>query len=163
MSGMSTVTPRASTRLGRLAAIVLVFAILGPPIGTVVFMLTLVLRDLATNVDMPGLSWFGLFAIYAVPFGYLIGVWPAAMAGLLLGLWQIFKGPAPWWGAVVVGVLVGPGFLVATGQPILHPAEAGVARDPTLLMTVTCVGATLACWGIVRGWHFAARQGEVSS
>jgi hypothetical protein len=154
-------TATTGARIRRLLVIMLVFILLGPPIGTMVLMLASVLQGLVTNAGLQGLTWTDLSVIiYVVPFAYMVGVLPAAAAGFLVGLWQAFKGPASWWGAAAIGVLVALGFLAATGQPIINPKEYGVARDQTWLAIVVCVGPTLACWAIVQNWHFAASMPE---
>jgi hypothetical protein len=160
----ASTSPNAGARIKRLLAILLIFVLVGPPVGALAFILTLRIVSIGTDVEFKYLTWVAMLsAIYLLPFSYLIGVWPAAAAGLLVGLWQAFKGPARWWVALAIGILVGIGFLVATGQPIIHETEAGVAREQSTIMIVTCAATTMACWTIVRNWHFAARDAGATS
>lgn len=147
--------PTLGARLRRLLAIAWIFAVAGPPIGTVVFMLVTAVIGMGRGVDVAGLSWVALFSlIYGVPFGYLIGVMPALASGLLVGVRQAWFGPAPLWFAVAAGILVGVGFLIATGRPLWHAADA--ETDPaqfSALIVLTTTLATLCCWAMVRHWH----------
>ena len=80
------------------------------------FMLLTALLGMGKGADLAGLSWVALLAlIYGLPFGYFIGVWPAAApigrrhpAGLL-------RRRRLWF--AVLAILVSIGFLLATGQP----------------------------------------------
>jgi hypothetical protein len=150
--------PNVRSRMGRMFQILGIFALIGPPVGAMTFMLAVALLGMGRNVDLAGLSWIGLFALfYGIPFGYLIGIWPAAAAGLLVGAWQSFIGRMRWWMALATGVLVGAGFQIATGQPLLPAGDdSDTLRQQGPLIIGTCVIATLACWSIVRTWYFSS-------
>jgi hypothetical protein len=136
--------------------ILVIFVLVGPPVGAVIFLVTVGLIGMGHQADLSGLAWVGLFAIiYGVPFGYLIGAAPAAAAGLLVGIRQAFFGRTPWWLAIAIGVLVGIGFQVATGQPVVPSDDSVGLREQGVVMAITCLCATLLCWGIVRHWYFA--------
>lgn len=143
--------PSHLKRAGCVLAVVLVFVLLGPPVGALVFMLTTALIGFGKGVDLAGLTWVALFAvIYAVPFSYLIGVVPAAAAGLLVGVRQAYFGPATAFYAAGAGLLVGICLLWMSGQRIGSGSDAS-----TPVMLATCFVSTLVCWTVVRGWHFA--------
>jgi hypothetical protein len=145
------IAPSHGSRIMRVLGIVMVFVLLGPPVGGITFMLTAALIGLGSGADLAGLTWVALFAvIYAVPLSYFAGTVPAAIAGLLLGIRQAYFGPATWPYAVGVGLLIGFGLLYMSGQRIGPDADAPV---PVLL--ATCLVPTLVCWLVVRGWHFA--------
>jgi hypothetical protein len=152
--------PSFGARLRRLFGILGVFILIGPPLGAMVFMLTIALVGLGHDADLAGLTWIGVFALfYGIPFGYLIGIWPAAAAGILIGLWQAFIGRSTVWLALAAGLLVGVGFQVATGQPVLPSGDdTTTAREQGPIMIATCVAATLVCWLIVRTWHFGPAE-----
>ena len=158
MSSAPGSTPSTRARIKRLLAILIVFVLVGPPVGAMVFMVTVALVGLKQNVDLQGLVWVAFFAmIYGVPIGYLIGLWPAAAAGLLVGIRQAFFGRIPWWLAVAMGVLVGVGFQVSTGQPVIPADDATVGmREQGPIMIITCLASTMVCWSIVRSWYYAA-------
>jgi hypothetical protein len=135
----------------RVAAVVLVFVLLGPPVGGVTFMLAAVVVGLGSAADLQGLSWVLMFAlIYAVPLSYLAGTIPAVIAGLLMGIRQAYFGPATWPYAVGIGLIVGFGMLYLSGQRLGPGADA-----PVPILLATCLVPTLVCWLVVRGWHFA--------
>ena len=152
----SVLQPTCLMRMTRVLAVVLVFVLIGPPIGGIVFMMTAALIGLGSGADLAGLTWVALFAlIYAVPLSYFAGIIPAAIAGLLLGIRQAYFGPATWPWAVGIGLLIGFGLLYLSGQRIGEDADAPV---PVLL--ATCLVPTLVCWLIVRGWYFAHSLGS---
>lgn len=138
-------------KLRCLAQVLLVFLLLGPPIGALTFILSVGAIGQVTTGDLSGLAWIGLFAlIYGVPISYLIGGVPAGIAGLILGVGRAWLGWAGWRYALAVGALVGVGVFVATGQPIFPNSGAqGPAIHSNLLLAATCFVATLICWRIV--------------
>jgi hypothetical protein len=141
-------------RIGQVLAIVLVFVLIGPPVGTMVFMMLITLIGLHYQVDLQGLSWIALFSlIYALPIGYMIGIAPAAASGLAIGIRQAFYGRVAWWLALAVGIIVGVGFQVLTGQPLVPAEGASGMREQGAVMVLTCLCATMVCWALVRGWH----------
>jgi len=151
------VEPRLRQRLLCFVSIVLVFMLVGPPIGALVFMLTVALTAMGPNVDLAGLFWVGLFAmIYAVPVSYLIGVGPAAISGVVIGVRQAFFGPLSWWAAALIGLAVGVAMTVLAAQPLLPRAGGEDSPATVPVMLVTCLAATFACWTLVRAWHFGA-------
>jgi hypothetical protein len=156
------IPPQTGARVRRLLAIVLVFILCGPPVGALVFMLAVAVVGMGNQADLGGLTWVALFAIiYAIPFGYLIGFTPALAAGLIVGVRQAFFGPATWWFALGAGLAVGVGFQLATGQPLLPPADTDMnMREQGPIMILTCACSTLVCWSLVRGWYFAQRIGR---
>lgn len=143
--------PTPLRRVGRVLAVVLVFVLLGPPVGALAFMLTAALIGLGRSADLAGLTWIALFAlIYAVPLSYLIGAVPAAVAGLIVGIRQVYFGPATWPYAVGAGLVVGCGVLIVSGQRITADSDVSL---PVIMMT--CLVPTLVCWLFVRGWYSA--------
>jgi hypothetical protein len=157
-----TAAAATGPRVARLISIVLVFMVVGPPVGAMVFMLTVALIGLGARADLQGLTWVAMFAvIYAVPFSYLIGVGPAAAAGLIVGIRQTYFGRVRWWFALAAGIVVGVGFLLLTGQPLMRFGdEAGALREHSAVIVLTCLGATMVCWAIVRNWYMAPPRVE---
>jgi hypothetical protein len=153
--------PTLGKRLSCLAAIVTIFVVFGPPVGALAFMLSIAVIGMGAKVDLVGLSWIGLFAlIYAAPLSYFIGAGPAAAGGLVFGVRQAFFGPVIWPVAALIGVGLGIGFLVMSGQSL--PSMLTDAEQPEYVpvMVVTCLAATMACWGIVRGWYLPSRAAK---
>jgi hypothetical protein len=152
--------PSTATRIGRLIAIVLVFVVLGPPLGAVIWV------ALVTGIGMgpewevadPGLSWLTLLAlVYAVPMSYFFGAAPAAGAGLLIGITQSFIGRAGWPLALATGLAVAIVVLERSGQGTLAatPDQSPFPEYPAV-MILACLIPTLLCWALVRNWYFAS-------
>ena len=74
---------------------VLVFTIIGPPIGAITWLLG--------GVFLPEAGFFNLLAI---PFSYYFGALSAAAVGVLVSIWGVFRGRPPIIVASVAGVLV---------------------------------------------------------
>ena len=141
-------------RVALLLKVVGVYLLVGPPVGALVFFLSIALVGMGQKVDLAGLGWIGLFAlIYGVPFSYLIGTGPAAVAGLVIGVRNAFFGPATWAFAILTGLGVGIGLLTMSGQQLIPPT-AGETEYPisNAVLIVTCFVSTMICWRIVRDW-----------
>jgi hypothetical protein len=125
-------------------------AALGPPIGGLVFALEVAvvpsLGALATKAnlegDAPSIFLVTVFvALFAIPFSYFVGIGQAAAAGLAFAVYGWLRGRPPFWFAVVTGLLVYAGAMVA--------GYSGVEEwfMPFLMIHLIPV---LVCWLIVR-------------
>lgn len=74
---------------------VLLFTVLGPPIGALVWFLG--------GVFLLNL---GIFNLLAIPFSYYYGALSAAAVGILVSIWGVFRGSPPVIVASVAGILV---------------------------------------------------------
>jgi hypothetical protein len=148
-----------AARVGRLIAIVLVFVVLGPPLGAVIWV------ALVTGVGMlpewdaadPGLRWLTVLGlVYAVPMSYFFGAAPAAAAGLVIGITQSFVGRAGWPLALGTGLVVAIVVLERSGQATFAgtPDQSPFPEYPAV-MILACLIPTLMCWALVRNWYFA--------
>ena len=137
-------------------AIVAVFVLIGPPVGAFTLLFAIAAVNMA-NPDLAGLTWVAIFALlYGIPMSYLFGVFPAAIAGLMIGGWQISMGRATWMIALGVGVIVGLGFLFAVGrQPTEEGAKAFEFWEYPPIFLLTCLVPTMLCWAVVRNWFQA--------
>jgi hypothetical protein len=159
-----TTATATSRRVWRVVAIVWIFIIAGPAVGTLFFMLATALLGMGKGADFAGLTWIALFAlIYGLPFGYFIGIWPAVATGLAIGIRQVYFGGASAWFAVLAAILVSVGSLLATGQSILMKTgdETSFPAYSALVIT-TCIVSTLLCWTIVRGWVRSTQGAEAA-
>lgn len=156
MSADASAFPGIGARIWRLITIVLVFIVVGPPVGAVAFVLSTALIGMGMKIDLAGLTWIGLIAlIYAVPLSYMIGAAPAVAVGLLVGIRQAFFGAIRWPYALAIGLASGLALLVLSGQPIIPVSGDGAAQPVHIpVMISVCLSATLACWAIVRNWYF---------
>ncbi len=154
MSAAVDTRPSPAARLGRLLEIVLIFVVLGPPIG---FFVCLPLLAISAG-DLPS----ALFAVlFVMPLSYIYGAPPAALAGVAIGIKQAFFGRSTWPMVCAVGLIAGLVFL--KGVDAFDPGAAFQARIfdgaavplfPALAM-LTCLVPTLLCWRLVRRPYFA--------
>ncbi len=148
-------SPSRGRRISCAVAIFLVFVFVGPPVGALAFMLSIALIGMGLKVDLAGLSWIGLFAmIYAVPLSYFIGIGPAAVGGLVVGIRQAFYGSIRWPVAMLIGLGIGIGVMILSGKSMPPGLTDTEHPDYLPVMVITCFIATMVCWAIVRTWHF---------
>ncbi len=151
--------PTLGKRLRCVAAVVTIFVVFGPPVGALTFMLSVAVVGMGAKVDLIGLSWIGLFAlIYAAPLSYFVGAGPAAVGGLIFGIRQAFFGLVRWPMAALIGIGLGVGFLLMSGQSLPSMLTDSEQPEHVPVMVITCLVATMACWAIVRGWHLPPRR-----
>jgi hypothetical protein len=140
----------ASSR--RILSIVVIFALLGPPIGAIVLFSAIAVMSFGIS-DPKGTAAVILFAlIYGIIFSYFIGTVPAALAGLAVGLWQTFIGRVPWFVALAIGVVAGLGLAAFSGEAPSTLDDNAIDWYRPLLVLV-CLVPTMLCWAIVRSWY----------
>jgi hypothetical protein len=151
--------PGPVARIGRIIAIMLVFVLLAPPLGALIWVALLVGIGLppewdATEVDRHWVTALGL--IYAVPMSYYFGAAPAAAGGLVIGFWQSFVGRAGWPLALGTGLVVAIAVLDRSGQGafMATPDQNPFPEYPAMVI-LACLVPVLLCWGLVRGWYVA--------
>ena len=158
MSAARSVGPLA--RIGALLAVVLVFVVLGPPIGVFVWSLLIVDVD---GLRQAAIDPFDLMLM--VPIGYVFGTAAAGAAGLALGIRQAFFGRATWPMAIGAGLRAGAVLLrdVEALDPNLRFRPHGLDGARLQLISIlflTCIIATMLCWALVRSWYFARTPAE---
>ena len=158
MSATPPADPSAGARIGRLLATVLVFVVLGPPLGAVIWIGILASLSMPPQLDAaaPSFTWFTLLGlIYAVPMSYFFGAGPAAVAGLVIGLAQSFVGRAGWPLALGTGLVVAVVVLERSGEGTLPvAADQGGFPEFSAIMILACLISTLLCWSLARSWNF---------
>jgi len=125
-----------------------VFLILGPPIGSWTYMICFDLVIRPTNISVARL--IGM-SILGMPASYVIGIVPAALAGLLVASLQVMY---RWFGGTAA-------FLVGVGVGLLFSALFDTRPDQHLspawgypaVKILTCVVPTLVCWAVIRRWR----------
>jgi hypothetical protein len=151
--------PSAAARIGRLIAIVLVFVLLAPLIGALIWVALVAGIGLSPDFDVtdPERHWLILLGlIYAVPTSYYFGAVPAAAAGLVIGVTQAFIGRAGWPLALGTGLVVAVAVLKSSHQlTLLGARDQSPFPEYPAVMILTCLVPTLICWTLVRGWYFA--------
>src|SRR5262249_44254157 len=105
--------------VGSLAKIAGFFMFVGPPIGGVIWLSAAFIGGLIfhgpSHLGLPQIILAALYLSFvAIPFDYLFGLVPAALAGLIIGALQLRFGRLRWYIVVLVGVSVGivDGFFV---------------------------------------------------
>ena len=151
--------PGLASRIGRLIAVVLVFVVLGPPLGAVIWVALLAGLSLPPDWDAaaPGFTWFTVLGlIYAVPMSYFFGAAPAAAAGLVIGTVQSFIGRAGWPLALGTGLVVAVVVIERSGQGTFAatPDQSPFPEYPAV-MILACLVPTMLCWVLVRSWYVA--------
>jgi hypothetical protein len=169
--------PVTSSCAQRVASIVLIFALVGPPVGGLVFFVGLWISFLVerliaeTPVASLATALFrvlmsAIVALVAVPYSYLYGIVPAAIAGLVIGILRARYGNLNPSIVLVAGGLIGVVYTVAmsrlipvTASPInprLAPEYFLLASDfrkaKYFLYILSCMLATLACWRFSRSF-----------
>ena len=165
MSGAIAARPSAAARIGRLIAIVLVFVVLAPLIGALIWVALVASLGAPPDWDVPEADrhWVTLLVlIYAVPMSYYFGAAPAALAGLVIGVTQSFIGRAGWPLALGTGLLAGIVVLERSGQGRFAgtPDQSPFPEYPAVVI-LACLIPTLMCWALVRNWYFAPPSAEV--
>lgn len=122
-------TPQRST--GRLFAILAVFALAGPPIGSLVVSTSLAV--LAATAQLTAGKWSdagttflvgSLFGtIFGLPIAYAVGILPAAGVGLAVALWDRRKGLLSW--RIAISAALVPWLFIAMRAGDLVEADEG--------------------------------------
>jgi hypothetical protein len=151
--------PSAAARIGRLIAITVVFVVLAPLMGALIWVA--LVAGIGAPPDFDGADpdhhWLTLLGlIYAVPMSYYFGTVPAAVAGLVIGTIQAFVGRVGWPLALGTALVVAVAVLQRSGQLSLVGApDRGPFPEYPAIMILTCLVPTMLCWVLVRGWYFA--------
>jgi len=141
--------PAGSDRALILLKVVACFALLGPPLGALVFFALISAAIGRMGADPGGpLAVFGFLSLFGLPLSYLVGAMPAALTGAVVGLWQAFRGRMSFPFAAAVGL--GCGLIVAgAGRWQVYDLDPGQRADLALIL-LTCLIPTLICWYVTR-------------
>jgi hypothetical protein len=156
------------TQLKRLGRIVGVYVLFGPPLGAVVTIVILLTQGAAQQIFENGSRWLKLFptsgfwtglldslfygfaALWFMMglavFGYVLGLLPALLAGLIVALRQIFFDRGSWRGAAAVGALVGIPYSFVLGWPFVLIPLSIVSIGQSM---VVCALTSALCWLLV--------------
>ena len=138
--------PQLPSRPGAVFLVLLIFVVIGPAVGTIMAV-PLIMLNSGSLSEISQIIWIivGL-AFGGLWVGYFFGGIPAALAGLIIGIKEVYFGGAGWPFVLGVGALVGI-------APIVHfsklPASASNWKVDIGLCVVTTL-STVACWSIIR-------------
>lgn len=135
--------------------VVLIFVLVGPPVGALT--LSGLLSLWLARTAEPGYAgmMFGFLSLYGVMFSWLAGFAPAALTGLAFAIWQTFIGRIGWALAGLIGLGAGAGVTIARG----HAFASAPGEPPMLpLYLLTCFVPTMACWVMARSFVTAERR-----
>jgi hypothetical protein len=139
-------TPSRGVQVLHVVLIVLIFMLVGPGVGTIVIAILKGLTDgsWAAIAEIPASIFLGL----VLGVGHSIGGIPAAVAGLIVGIKQVYFGGAGWPFALSAGVLVGIPLALFFGNPAVMGGNTKVLTEFCVVTTLS----TLACWWVVKSW-----------
>jgi len=150
-------------RVTEVAKAALVFSFFGPVVGLIIFTVGYFTFESGPFTAVVGaLLLFFLppfVGFSALPFAYYMGVIPALVSGLFLGLYAAVKGSPHWPIVLASGLAAGLFQVLFIGVGDLpSPRYLIVSRlDPLLgvkmLTLATCIAATMICWGGLRMWN----------
>ena len=154
--------------LAKVGNIVGAFMAAGPPAGCFFFVIVSttvgnILRGAPISEILVGIPMSFLMVIVGIPYSYIYGIVPAAIAGLLIGMLQVKYVGLNWPLVLAIGIGVGVGYSLALGH--LPSAIAGKFLLPARLSTLeyvmhslACVFAMFVCWRFVRNWYPATAE-----
>ncbi len=133
-------SPARRAGFGALARTMLVFLLVGPPVGGLVVMAALSLQ--VSRSDLEGGLWVFLFLVlWGWWFSYVWGAVPALASGLAIWAWRMWRGPASALVAGATGLAVG--VVWAFGFMDLYHEEAEVLAGAVVVAGVV---STMLCW-----------------
>jgi hypothetical protein len=158
----------------KVGAITWLFVVFGPPIGGAVYFVWIVgasvivglISDPQTGpISGPHgviqiITAMAFLAVWIVPYSYLLGALPAALAGFIVGTAQIKFGQLPWKVVLLIGVGIGTCDVLIQERLMSLLLHAPVTK-PTLpnvivgavILCITCTVATFVCRRVVRNWY----------
>jgi hypothetical protein len=130
--------------------IFLIFLLIGPLIGTIVFTVLYMTANIGT-LGMSGLLGAPQIIILGLLTGasYVLGGIPAAIAGLIVAIKNVYFGGIGWRSTLGTGLSVG----IALG--IFAVFVMHDAGHFALLLGITAMLSTLACWCLAKRWFRA--------
>lgn len=158
----------AVSPLAKIGNIVGAFMAVGPPAGCFFVFVAAgtvgnIYRGAPISEILVGIPLSFLVVILGIPYSYIYGIIPAAIAGLLIGILQLQYGRLNWPLVLATGICVGVGYSFALGH--LPSAISGKFLLPARLSTpeyvmhnLACVFATFFCWRFVRDWYLAKAE-----
>jgi hypothetical protein len=155
------------TPIRKVAAITGFFAAVGPPLAALVlsFVMAIVV---AFNAIVAGSNLYDVVAnpvmaimmgVFMIPPSYVLGVVPACLAGLAVGVLQVYRRSNSVT-VIMVGTIVGIICEIAVRKFFANPTSPFASPSPFPAMTLICVVTTFLCWRGIRNWYVNDAQTE---
>ncbi len=151
MSAQPVAVPQSSP-VGRLAAFVktaLLFALVGPPVGWLIFAAGLFVHLHYKDATLTDVAKSGVLFIVGLPLSYIIGGVPALIAGVLAGAARARPRPLPIAYPAALGGTVALGFAF-----LFDRSESSAEMMPAWqfdgLKVLTCFVPFMLCWRLSR-------------
>jgi len=148
-------SPSLAARAGMAIGIVIVFVVVGPPVGFLTFLIASSPSDAMDTLTTLWSPPYFVVLIGGIAMSYVFGGGPLALAGLVVGIRQAYFGPGTWWIALATGLAVGVAVLGGVPVQLANFPSSDFSFTPAVLI-LSCVAPTLLCWLLVSGWYFAA-------
>jgi len=163
-------TSNVTRSTARVMAIVAVYGLIGPPIGAVVFMLSVAamvllistnaaetIGDVSSALADPSIYLKISAGAYAFGFG------PAVAAGLVIGVLQAVVGGVAWPTVVAGGIVAGLYHFVRVGGLGLFFAGIGsplAGWSDLIVPIVAGIMSTTLCWAVAKRWRLVDRLAD---
>jgi hypothetical protein len=100
-----------------------------------------------------------MMGVFMIPPSYVLGVVPACLAGLAVGILQVCRRSNSVT-VIVVGAIVGISYEIAVRKIFADTTSPFASRSPFPTMTLICVVATFLCWRGIRNWYVDDAQSD---
>jgi hypothetical protein len=146
----------------KIAGIAGLFAIVGPPVGGVTWVVIIwavgIVELVAygqANLEavFKFLQMFPFIVVFAIPTSYRFGVPPAILAGVIVGTAQIRYGRLPWPVVLFIGAAVGLVFQFSMLRLLGGGSKTPIHPFSFVLSFMICIVPTFVCWGLVQNWY----------
>jgi hypothetical protein len=136
---------------------IVVAVVLGPLIaGLAIWIFAVVLALLNPSTALPIADVFTVLYVYVLV-AYILGVWIALLAGILVSIWMLSRPPSLI--VVIAAAIVATAAYQGLGALGVVPAED--ARSSNLLLTFAlAVIAAIGCWLLMR--RFAPARSDIA-
>ena len=129
---------------------IIVFALLGPPIGMPVFLLGVAAIDPKPASLIVLIENLIGFIIMGIPFCYVIGIIPALAVGMLTAIGENISRRFGFVHVALLGLVCGLVFALTIGR------NGGLGY--AVVKVLTCLVPTIACWEISRWWNLGQNE-----
>jgi hypothetical protein len=155
------------TPIRKVAAITGFFAAVGPPLGVLFLCLgmavvgtfqAIVIRLNPYDVIAIPVTVI-MLGVFMVPPGYVFGVLPACLAGLAVGVLQVYRRSNAVT-VIAVGAIVGISYEIAVREFLVNTTPPPASPSYFPAMPLICVAVTFLCWRGVRNWYVNDAQAD---